>query len=760
MKKRIGTIFTGGLLLMSLQAATIDWTTADITDISDVNTNGTTVTAVNAAGSGANSIVTFAGIDFNQNTSVLDGNYNGDVFAYDTGDTNYNEFLNDLDYATSAATGTVTFADLTVTGDYLVQFWYADDGGFSVGRTITLEGSGDNILNGNDYAVGTFTADAETQVLTFVSSRQGARITGYQLRALFEVAEKPVISWTTNAITGFETDVVTNGTLIEAVNGVGGSVTTSPTINGVTFTADGTLLANSWTGDPWTPTATNAAYDQLLSTIDYEGSGTGPRTIKTFSGLTDGAEYLIQFWYAESAWQNPDPDRTMTLGGTGSNTVNGVSYAVGTFTGNEAGEADLIVTASHNGPRLTAYQLRAISGHIPVEPDPEIGLSGSELNFGTVYVGETNSLTVTVKNIGGGTLDGSASVVSPFFIESGAVYSLTNDQEQVVTILFVPESAGDFTETLSFTGGEGASVSVAGTGGILTGTLAADIAGDYIGPSAEPDGWDYLYSDAAVGGTEVALTPDTAVASSYGSGNNGFGDTNGLYNIAAVLGSVTGSGQYEIFSDGYDGNASSDGNLGVPGTDLLLHPGSSNENAFVIVRYTLSAEDLGESSLVDISGSFREEVGKTTDPAHDSITAEIYHNSTNLFSVTGADGRLWQTNGTFNITNLTVAIGDTISFVVGNNGIFTGDETALTGTIQVQESAVPVLEPGVEVTAGNIEFTFSGMIGQNYQVQLTESLSVPDWKPVLDVDPLTESSMDVSMPLTNEAAFYRIIHNP
>ncbi|MDF7799038.1 choice-of-anchor D domain-containing protein [Pontiellaceae bacterium B1224] len=660
------------------------------------------------------------------------------------------------------------------------------------------------------------------------------------------------IEWTTGTITGYESDVVTNGILLEAVNGVGGSVTTSPTVNGVTFTADGTLLANSWTGDPWTTPATNAAYDQLLSTIDYEGSGTDPLTLKTFVGLTVGAAYVIQIWNAESS-----NVRSMVYDGSGDNAVDGLSYGVGTFTADETTQA-LVVTASQGGPRLTAYQLRAISGH--TEPDPIIDLSVTNLNFGSTYVGYTNSLTVVVENIGGEVLEGTASVSAPFYIESGAAYSLSNSQEQVVTVLFAPQSIGevteslvftggggatisvsgtgvvepeasiglsvsnlaftttylgatnsltvtvqntggmildgtasvaapfhvesggtyslglgeeqdvvilfapvtegDFSETLSFTGAGGSNITVSGTGELILGTIVADIAGDYISPSAEPEGWDYLYSDTAVGGTEVSLTPDRLVSSSYGGGNTGFGDPNGQYGVPGVLGSLTGSGQYEIFSDGYDGNASSDGNLGVPGTDLLIHPGSGESNDYVIVRYTFSEEDLAGATVVDITGSFREQVGKTNGDPADSILGEVYHNTTQLFSVSGAVGRLWQTDGVFNITNLTVAVGDTISFVVGNNGKFAGDETALTGVIVIQEIPAPVLVPGVEVVDGHIEFQLDGKIGVHYQIESTEMLNLADWQPVLDIDPLTESPMDVSIPTTNAAAFYRIRYIP
>lgn len=673
-------------------------------------------------------------------------------------------------------------------------------------------------------------------------------------------SQAATIDWTTNAITGLETDVINTGQgTLEAINGAHSGVTTNLTINGVTFTSDGSLLGGNWNGDPWTNTTAVGDYDILLSSIDFEASGTDAFTIKTFPGLTVDGEYLIQYWYADANWQVPDPDRTLTFDGTGTNTIDGLSYAVGTFTA-DATTQDLIVTASHNGPRLTAYQLRAISGH--VEPDPIIDLSVSNLNFGITYVGYTNSMTVTVKNVGGEVLDGTASVPAPFIIESGATYSLSNNQmqvvtvlfapqavgevtntlsftggggatipvsgmgepepepslwlsasnlifsttplgstnnlsvtvrndgggmlegtasivagapftiesgadyslglgeEQVVVILFAPEAEGEFSDTLSFTGGGGSTIPVSGTGKLILGSVLADIAYDYTtapgyvgdstAPTAPPTGWEYLYSTAPTNGTEMALTPQSGVGNA---GNSGF-EGPSANSTPAVLGGIAGGSAYEIFTDGSAAHAA------VVGTDLLLHPGNDAATAYVVARYTFSEADIAVGSVVSISGSFRDLAGGTGGGGANSITADIFHNATSLFSTNGAAGRLFEADGTFSISDLTIAAGDTISFVVGNNGGYGGDETALTGRIEVQSISPPVLLPGVEVVGGNIEFQFTGTAGYHYQVESTEQLSAPDWQPVLDINPLTLSPVDVSIPATDPVAFYRIKYVP
>ncbi|CAA6677668.1 MULTISPECIES: PEP-CTERM sorting domain-containing protein [unclassified Lentimonas] len=206
--------------------------------------------------------------------------------------------------------------------------------------------------------------------------------------------------------------------------------------------------------------------------------------------------------------------------------------------------------------------------------------------------------------------------------------------------------------------------------------IVADIGGDYIDASTLPAGWSYLYSNAATGGTEVELTANTLVGNA---GNLGFeGDS--TQNTPAILGAITAvDGELEVFTDGFEGHAA------VVGTDLVLHPGNTAPTSFVIARYTFSAADMLYGTTADISGAFRDLGGGTTGVAELSIIASVYHNSTVLFSATGSAGRLFQADGTFNIGDVTVAEGDSISFVVDRNGHYAGDETALSGKVSIPE---------------------------------------------------------------------------
>ena len=69
----------------------------------------------------------------------------------------------------------------------------------------------------------------------------------------------------------------------------------------------------------------------------------------------------------------------------------------------------------------------------------------------------------------------------------------------------------------------------------------------------------------------------------------GYGGGANTFNLGAVLGTNTGANAFKMFADGQF-------NAGVPGTDLLVHPGDpvligGGGKPFVILRYTLSAAD-------------------------------------------------------------------------------------------------------------------------------------------------------------------------
>ena len=132
-----------------------------------------------------------------------------------------------------------------------------------------------------------------------------------------------------------------------------------------------------------------------------------------------------------------------------------------------------------------------------------IVVSPISLDFGSVTVGATNDLTFTVTNIGGGTLAGTASVpAGAFSITSGATYSLTNGQSSSVTVEFTPKVVGATNQTLTFTGGGGATAIVSGlqVAPPISGSLSFEAeAGSVTAPFIVTNG--YIYQPVETGVT-------------------------------------------------------------------------------------------------------------------------------------------------------------------------------------------------------------------------------------------------------------------
>ena len=98
---------------------------------------------------------------------------------------------------------------------------------------------------------------------------------------------------------------------------------------------------------------------------------------------------------------------------------------------------------------------------------------------------------------------------------------------------------------------------------------------------------------------------------------------------------------------------------------------------------------------VQLTGSFRDLLFREVENSNSfgSVDVFVFQNDISLFSVDRENspenaGRLTQADGTFSITGLSFAVGDTISFVVGNNGAVGGDESALQASVSIERSDV------------------------------------------------------------------------
>src|SRR5262249_29405236 len=76
---------------------------------------------------------------------------------------------------------------------------------------------------------------------------------------------------------------------------------------------------------------------------------------------------------------------------------------------------------------------------------PVLSVSPASLDFGSLSVGQTRDLTVSVRNAGGGSLTGTAAIAPPsaFSVLSGASFALGAGETQTVTVRFAPTAAGE-----------------------------------------------------------------------------------------------------------------------------------------------------------------------------------------------------------------------------------------------------------------------------------------------------------------------------
>jgi len=194
------TVITAG----GVQAASINWSSlGTVNNASDVLNIGTIVQAQYAGGSGAETVngVTFQ--DGFTSYATAFGATNG-TFSGDTGNTAYNTILNSFAYDGSNP-GVLTLNSLNVGGTYEVELWALDDRS-SGGISSRTENFDDNVghdsatitLGSNTIILGTFTADATTQIINVNGVDQSA----HNLNA-FEVVATPEPSTWAMLATGF-----------------------------------------------------------------------------------------------------------------------------------------------------------------------------------------------------------------------------------------------------------------------------------------------------------------------------------------------------------------------------------------------------------------------------------------------------------------------------------------------------------------------------------------------------------------------------
>lgn len=249
--------------------------------------------------------------------------------------------------------------------------------------------------------------------------------------------------------------------------------------------------------------------------------------------------------------------------------------------------------------------------------------------------------------------------------------------------------------------------------------------------------WSYHSSSHSNPYTVGAVLSSLTYGAVGDSGSNGFGGGQSLgSNISTNLPAV--SGGY-IFSDG-NANIPIQGQPGYH--ELEIHPGEgavgdSANPPFAVARWTASAEDDG---TIAILGSIRNLVN-----SGDGISFAIYYNAIQVFSSAASGSVLAETP--FDL-NQVVSPGDTIDFVIGNNGnsYAAGDEAALRAQILVPRGAY---DPDNDT----LESWFETVLGTNPQIKDSDGDNQSDGvEYIAGVDPLDASSSFIVNSINQSAA--------
>lgn len=192
-----------------------------------------------------------------------------------------------------------------------------------------------------------------------------------------------------------------------------------------------------------TPTSVN------FGAVEFGSSSTQNVTVKNNGGgmLSGTASTSSPFSVTQGA--------TYSLG-SGEQQLVYVKYTPAGYSANNSGNL------TFTGGGATVVSLSGTSPAAPVPVNPVIQVLPATLDFGVVAIGSHLDQNVTVKNIGTGTLTGTATADPPFYIINDADYSLGAKATKQLIVRFQPALIDNFVADVTFTGGDGTTVSVSG----------------------------------------------------------------------------------------------------------------------------------------------------------------------------------------------------------------------------------------------------------------------------------------------------------
>ena len=223
------------------------------------------------------------------------------------------------------------------------------------------------------------------------------------------------------------------------------------------------------------------------------GNGFGNGTIQTTARVDDNTWHHLAAVYEGTSTNTARIyiDGVQQASGTLSqapNTGTGTSWRIGMFLNGNGSFPGLLDEVKLYSGALTAAQVQSLYTELPSTASPTIAVSPSSLDFGTVTVGQTKDLSLTVRNTGTASL----SVTAP--ATDNAVYSVTSPSgafqiaagaSQTVTLRFTPKTTSSVAAKLTLTSNDPSNKTVTVN---LTGAGAVSTSG--MAEAALSPGWD------------------------------------------------------------------------------------------------------------------------------------------------------------------------------------------------------------------------------------------------------------------------------
>jgi hypothetical protein len=257
-------------------------------------------------------------------------------------------------------------------------------------------------------------------------------------------------------------------------------------------------------------------------------------------------------------------------------------------------ESGTLTIASNDTSRpAVTLALTGTGVSTPVSPNPQISLTPASLDFGTVAIGQTKDLSLTIRNSGAGTLEvtaaafGGGSGAASFRMapDFPAPLRLAAGASQTLTVRFAPSAAGDFRADLTFASNDLTTPSVAvalrgagqasqpGSVSISVTPASLDFGGLMVGQTRD--------LSFAIRGTGTTPLTVMSIASSVGAGLTivsppAFPVSTGLVDTiqVAVRFAPTAAGALTAATLTIRSNASNQGALVIPVTGTAYAPGN------------------------------------------------------------------------------------------------------------------------------------------------------------------------------------------